>query len=82
MCSNDPASHPFITMEELSYLEKEMGQLKRHDDLPATPWKDIFTSVPVIALIVAQVKSLPNCNYFTFCDRKIPSGYVVRTDGT
>lgn len=37
-----------------------MGQLKRHDDLPSTPWTQILTSVPVIAYIIAQVISCIN----------------------
>lgn len=36
-------------------METEIGQLKRHNNLPPTPWKDIFTSVPIIVLIIAQV---------------------------
>lgn len=56
ICYKDPASHPFISKEELNYLKTELGQLKRHDDLPPTPWIDILTSVPIIAFIIAQVK--------------------------
>lgn len=37
-----------------------MGQLKRHDDLPSTPWTQILTSVPVLAYIIAQVISFIN----------------------
>lgn len=37
-------------------MKAEMGQLKRNDDLPATPWKSILTSMPVIAYVIAQVK--------------------------
>lgn len=32
-----------------------MGQLKRNEDLPVTPWKQILTSVPVLAYTCAQV---------------------------
>ena len=56
-CYNDPESHPFITAKELDYLKKEMGQTKRNDDLPPTPWRSILTSVPVWALVIAQVMS-------------------------
>lgn len=55
ICYNDPASHPHISREEREYLETEMGQLKRHKDLPLTPWKSILTSVPILAFICAQV---------------------------
>lgn len=34
-----------------------MGELKRNDDLPPTPWKSVLNSSPVIALIIAQVYS-------------------------
>jgi len=57
ICYNDPASHPFISKKELSYLETEIGQLKRHNNLPPTPWRDIISSVPIIVLIIAQVTS-------------------------
>lgn len=56
-CYNDPESHPFITDKELAYLKKEMGQTKRNDNLPPTPWRSILTSVPVWALVIAQVMS-------------------------
>lgn len=55
ICYSDPASHPFISKEERDYLKAEMGQIKRNDDLPPTPWKSILTNVPVIALIVGQI---------------------------
>lgn len=55
ICFKDPASHPYISKEEREYLKAEMGQLKRHDDLPSTPWREILTSVPVLAYICAQV---------------------------
>lgn len=32
-----------------------MGQLKRNKDLPGTPWIKILTSVPMIALVCAQI---------------------------
>lgn len=55
LCYSDPASHPFISLEERNYLKAELGQIKRHEDLPTTPWKSVFTSVPVLALIFGQV---------------------------
>lgn len=54
-CSTDPASNRFIQENELNYLEREMGQTKRDKDLPSTPWLSMLTSVPVLALIAAQV---------------------------
>ncbi|XP_055326564.1 putative inorganic phosphate cotransporter [Sitodiplosis mosellana] len=55
ICYNDPDSHPHITQKELDYLKKEMGQTKRNDDMPPTPWMSILTSVPVFALICGQI---------------------------
>lgn len=55
LCYSYPGSHPFISRQELEYLETEIGQTKRHDDLPPTPWVSIITSGPMIALIFAQV---------------------------
>lgn len=57
LCSSDPASNRFITKEEMTYLKREMGQLQRNENLPSTPWKDILCSMPVLALIVAQVNN-------------------------
>lgn len=56
MCYDDPASHPFISKEEREFLQVEIGQLKRNDDLPPTPWFKILTSIPMIALVFAQVR--------------------------
>lgn len=44
-----------ITDRELAYLKCEMGQTKRNNDLPPTPWKSIFTSVPVMALAIGLI---------------------------
>lgn len=55
ICSNNPESHPCISEKEKNYLQRELGELKRRTDLPPTPWRAIFTSVPMIALIIAQV---------------------------
>ncbi|CAO1319250.1 unnamed protein product [Diamesa serratosioi] len=55
ICYKDPESHPFISDEEKIYLKKEMGTLERDKTLPATPWKAILTSVPMMALVCAQI---------------------------
>lgn len=55
ICSNNPETHPFISEKEKNYLQRELGELKRRTDLPPTPWRAIFTSVPMIALIFAQI---------------------------
>lgn len=54
ICYNNPNEHPFITEREKNYLSRELGELKRRDNL-ATPWRKIFTSPAVIALIFAQI---------------------------
>lgn len=55
-CYDDPASHPYISNEEREYLKTEIGQLKRSDDLPPTPWTRILTNGPIWAFIIVQVK--------------------------
>lgn len=42
ICYNDPASNPHISEEERDYLKSEIGELKRRDDLPSTPWTSIL----------------------------------------
>lgn len=58
ICYSNPGSHPFISKEEREYLQTELGQLKRNNDLPATPWFSILTSIPMIALVCAQVNKI------------------------
>lgn len=55
LCYSDPNSHPFISKEEREYLEAEIGQLKRNDNLPSAPYLSIITSIPMIALVFAQI---------------------------
>ncbi|CRK93649.1 CLUMA_CG007178, isoform A [Clunio marinus] len=55
LCYNDPNSHPFIKDSEKEYLQREMGVLERDKTLPPTPWKAIFTSIPMMALVCAQI---------------------------
>lgn len=55
ICYNNPESHPFITEKEKNYLSRELGKLKRRDDLPPTPWRSILTCPATIALIFAQI---------------------------
>lgn len=54
LCSKDPESNRFITVEEKNYLRKEIGVLERDLNLPITPFKAILTSVPVWAIIISQ----------------------------
>lgn len=55
ICFKDPESHPFIKDSEKEYLQREMGSLERDKSLPPTPWRAIFTSVPMMALVCAQI---------------------------
>lgn len=55
ICYSDPESHPFISDKERNYLQQELGRLERDKDMPATPWKAILTSVPMAALVCAQI---------------------------
>lgn len=41
--------------EEREYLRAEMGQLQRNKNLPSTPWIAILTSIPMMALVCAQI---------------------------
>lgn len=36
-------------------MSRELGTLKRRDDLPPTPWRSLLTCPAVIALIFAQI---------------------------
>ena len=55
ICTDTPEDNPFISEAEKDYLHKEVGQVGGTKNSEATPWRDIFTSGPVIALIVACV---------------------------
>lgn len=53
LCYSDPDSHPFISDKERNYLEQELSaSLKEKRKIP---WSAIFTSVPVWALVCAQI---------------------------
>jgi len=54
LCYNSPSTHPRISTVEQKYWETMIGttDLVAH---PPTPWREIFTSIPVCALAVAFV---------------------------
>lgn len=66
-CYNRPDFHPFIKDEEKVYLQEQLGQAsisakndrrqqhRQRRRRPKTPWRQILTSVPFIALIFCQV---------------------------
>ena len=52
-----PRIHPAISIKELKYIEKSLGESNPSPIMPTfktTPWKEFFTSMPVIAIIVAN----------------------------
>ncbi|XP_076627177.1 putative inorganic phosphate cotransporter [Colletes latitarsis] len=53
-CYNNPDSHPFISEREKDFLRERM-QAHTHKKPPSVPWRHILTSVPVWALITAQI---------------------------
>ncbi|XP_017019656.1 putative inorganic phosphate cotransporter [Drosophila kikkawai] len=53
LCYSSPGTHPFIKAKERDYLQGEIPPKSK--DMPGTPWKAIFTSVPMWSLISAQI---------------------------
>lgn len=52
-----PRCHPAITVQELKYIEKSLGESNPAPSMPTiatTPWREFFTSMPVYAIIVAN----------------------------
>uniref|UniRef100_A0A6P7G0X8 Inorganic phosphate cotransporter isoform X1 n=1 Tax=Diabrotica virgifera virgifera TaxID=50390 RepID=A0A6P7G0X8_DIAVI len=53
LCYSEPESHPFISDDEKTYLKKELENVS--EEKGKIPWKDIFTSPPLLALVAAQI---------------------------
>uniref|UniRef100_A0AAR5QA61 Major facilitator superfamily (MFS) profile domain-containing protein n=2 Tax=Dendroctonus ponderosae TaxID=77166 RepID=A0AAR5QA61_DENPD len=53
LCYSEPKHHPFISDREKQYLEKEIQCVS--DKTPPIPWKALASSVPLWALIAAQI---------------------------
>ncbi|CAG9817728.1 unnamed protein product [Phaedon cochleariae] len=51
--ANNPAVHPNITVREREYIQKSLSVTKDEKVL-ITPWKGIFTSIPMWAIVVAM----------------------------
>uniref|UniRef100_A0A336M060 CSON006318 protein n=1 Tax=Culicoides sonorensis TaxID=179676 RepID=A0A336M060_CULSO len=51
-----PRNHPAITIQELKYIEKSLGESVQiaMPTIATTPFKEIFRSMPVYAIIVAN----------------------------
>jgi len=51
LCHNSPSTHPRISQAERQYLEAEVGVSEKRT---STPWRKIFTSLPLLACSVAN----------------------------
>lgn len=51
-----PRIHPTIQVQELKYIEKSLGESVQQTmpTVATTPWKEIFVSKPVYAIIIAN----------------------------
>lgn len=54
LCYNNPSEHPFISEYEIKFLHERMSN-HTHKKPPSVPWRHLFTSAPVWALIAAQI---------------------------
>lgn len=53
-CYNNPDAHPFISEREQKFLHERMDA-HTHKKPPSVPWRHILKSVPLWALVAAQV---------------------------
>ncbi|KAL1497230.1 hypothetical protein ABEB36_008225 [Hypothenemus hampei] len=53
LCYSEPKQHPFISKKEQDFLEKAIDGVS--DSPLPIPWKTFLTSVPIWALIAAQI---------------------------
>lgn len=54
ICYNNPDEHPFISDKEKKYLHDAMNE-HTHKNIPPIPWRHIFSSAPLWALVAAQI---------------------------
>ncbi|XP_065056209.1 sialin-like isoform X2 [Rhopilema esculentum] len=54
MVTDSPFDHPTITDKELAYLKQELSDDKTESKLTTVPWKELLSSGPVWAIIVAS----------------------------
>lgn len=56
LVSEKPSKHPAITIKELKYIEKSLGESVQiaMPTIATTPFREIFHSMPVYAIIVAN----------------------------
>jgi ACS family sodium-dependent inorganic phosphate cotransporter len=53
LVAESPAEDPRISKGELEYIQKCLGNVDAKRNI-THPWKEIFTSLPVLAIVVAQ----------------------------
>lgn len=54
ICYNKPSEHPFISEREVKYLHERMSK-HTHKKVPPVPWRHMLKSMPLWALVAAQV---------------------------
>ncbi|XP_065355466.1 vesicular glutamate transporter 1 [Calliphora vicina] len=57
LCFENPRKHPAISIPELKYIEKSLGETSVQPSMPnlrTTPWAAMIRSMPVYAIIVAN----------------------------
>ncbi|XP_018790158.1 PREDICTED: vesicular glutamate transporter 1 [Bactrocera latifrons] len=57
LCFENPRKHPAISIPELKYIEKSLGETSMQPSMPSlstTPWREMVRSMPVYAIIVAN----------------------------
>lgn len=52
---NSPATHPYISDEEKTFILEEQAKMNITDKPKKIPFKAVFTSCPMWAMIIAQV---------------------------
>uniref|UniRef100_A0A914CX01 Major facilitator superfamily (MFS) profile domain-containing protein n=1 Tax=Acrobeloides nanus TaxID=290746 RepID=A0A914CX01_9BILA len=61
---NSPQKSPYITEKELAYLERSIGDYKPKKKDFHTPWRHIFTSIPVFCCISSGLAVMMVTNGF------------------
>ncbi|XP_050396704.1 sialin isoform X1 [Patella vulgata] len=57
LVSDTPGQHKRISAIERKYIEYSLRESKHQESKPAVPWKAIFTSLPVYAIVVSNTTS-------------------------
>ena len=52
-----PAQHPRIDQEEREYIETSIGEKNLDRTNLVTPWRSIFTSIPVWSIVIGHTAS-------------------------